>query len=97
MRGKKVILGIRPEHIKLHKPGIDVNIEMIEILGSEQLVHGRHGDTPVVLRCPVVTTAKAPLTVGETVQLGMDDTHPLHWFDADTGRRIEDTSLLVCT
>ncbi|NLY28946.1 MAG: sn-glycerol-3-phosphate import ATP-binding protein UgpC [Alcaligenaceae bacterium] len=90
VRGKKVILGIRPEHIRLHAPGIEVVVEMVEILGSEQLVHARHGDTPVVLRCPVALTLKAPLRVGETIQLGMDDTHPLHWFSAETGRRINE-------
>ena len=83
-------LGMRPEHMRLHAPGIPIEIEMIEILGSEQLVHGRHGDTPVVLRCPVAETRNNPLQVGETIEVGDDGVHPLHWFDMKTGKRIDD-------
>jgi sn-glycerol 3-phosphate transport system ATP-binding protein len=90
LRGRKVILGMRPEHARLHRPGIQVDIEMVEVLGSEQLVHGRHGDTPLVLRCPVAETREHPLQVGEAVQIGTDGNHPLHWFDAETGKRIAD-------
>lgn len=90
LRGKKAVLGMRPEHIRLHKPGIEVEVEMVEVLGSEQLVHGRHGDTPIVLRCPVAETRDFPLQLGEAVQIGTDGVHPLHWFDADTGKRLPD-------
>ena len=37
VRGRKVFLGIRPEHIQLHVPGVTTQVEMVEILGSEQL------------------------------------------------------------
>jgi sn-glycerol 3-phosphate transport system ATP-binding protein len=87
--GRKLFLGLRPEHLLLHAPGIPINIEMVEILGSEQLVHGRHGDTPLVLRCPVSLTREFPLSVGETVQIGHDPSHPPHWFDVQTGVRID--------
>ncbi|NYT61080.1 sn-glycerol-3-phosphate import ATP-binding protein UgpC [Alcaligenaceae bacterium] len=86
---QKVFMGIRPEHIKLHAPGIPIDIEMVEILGSEQLVHGRHGDTPIVLRCAVGLTKDFPLQIGETVQIGTDGVHPLHWFNVETGKRID--------
>lgn len=90
LANKKVILGIRPEHISLHAKGITVNIEMIEILGSEQLIHGRRGDIPVVLRCPIGITRDNPLHIGEAIQMGPDGVHPLHWFDPETSKRIED-------
>lgn len=90
LKGQKVILGMRPEHMRLHRPGLKVEIEMVEVLGSEQLVHGRVGDHPVVLRCPVAETRDAPLQVGEAVQMGSDDVHPLHWFHPDTGKRLVD-------
>lgn len=90
LRNRKVVLGMRPEHIRLHKPGIEVEVEMVEVLGSEQLVHGRHGDTPVVLRCPVAETRDFPLQIGEAVQIGTDGVHDLHWFDAETGKRLID-------
>lgn len=90
LANQKVIMGMRPEHMKLHGAGIAIDIEMVEILGSEQLIHGRHGDTAVVLRCPVGLTKEFPLQLGETVQVGTDGVHPLHWFNAETGRRIAD-------
>ncbi len=89
LAGRKLILGMRPEHIRLHAQGIPMNIEMIEILGSEQLIHGRHGDTPIVLRSPIGLTRNDPLTIGEAVQVGPDDQHPLHWFDPESGKRID--------
>ncbi|WP_442598184.1 sn-glycerol-3-phosphate import ATP-binding protein UgpC [Parapusillimonas sp. JC17] len=88
---RKVVMGMRPEHMKLHADGIPINIEMVEVLGSEQLIHGTHADTPIVLRCPVGLTRSYPLQIGETVQVGWDGAHALHWFDAETGKRIEGT------
>jgi len=90
LANRKVIMGMRPEHIKLHAPGIPIQIEMIEILGSEQLIHGRHGDTPIVLRSPIGLTKDDPLTIGEAVQIGTDGQHALHWFDPESGKRIGD-------
>lgn len=83
-------LGIRPEHMRLHVPGIPMEVEMIEILGSEQLIHGRHGDTAIVVRCPLNETAKNPIQIGETIEVGDDGVHALHWFDRATGKRIDD-------
>jgi len=87
---RECYLGIRPEHMRLHTAGIPIEIEMIEILGSEQLVHGRHGETAIVVRCPVNETVKNPIQVGETIEVGDDGIHPLHWFDRTTGKRIEE-------
>src|SRR5690606_31187923 len=89
LEDRECYLGVRPEHMRLHAPGIPMELEMIEILGSGQLVHGRHGDTPIVIRCPVNETLKNPLQIGETIEVGDDGVHPLHWFDIKTGRRIE--------
>src|SRR5690554_1777710 len=69
---RECYLGIRPEHMRLHTAGIPIEIEMIEILGSEQLVHGRHGETAIVVRCPVNETVKNPIQVGETIEVGDD-------------------------
>src|SRR5690606_36874424 len=86
---RKAIMGIRPEHMKLHASGLGMEVEMVEILGSEQLIHGRLGDTPIILRCPVGITKDYPVQIGEAVQLGSDGVHPLHWFDPETGKRID--------
>lgn len=87
---RTVFMGMRPEHMRLHAEGVPITIEMVEILGSEQLVHGRHADTPVVLRCPIDQTRSYPLEVGETIQVGSDGAHPLHWFDRESGKRIDE-------
>lgn len=89
--GCSTIMGMRPEHMRLHTEGIPINIEMVEILGSEQLVHGRHADSPVVIRCAMDKTRSYPLEVGETIQVGSDGVHPLHWFNKETGKRVSGT------
>jgi sn-glycerol 3-phosphate transport system ATP-binding protein len=90
LAGRQAIMGLRPEDMQLHTHGIPVEIEMVEILGSEQLIHGRHGDAQIVLRCPVGLTADQPVKVGDRLEVGSVSGRALHWFDADTGKRIED-------
>ncbi|GHC35677.1 sn-glycerol-3-phosphate import ATP-binding protein UgpC [Alcaligenes pakistanensis] len=90
VRGRKVFLGIRPEHIQLHVPGVTTQVEMVEILGSEQLLHLGCGDYRIIVRCPIEQTRKYPIQIGEAIQIGYMPPHPLHWFDRDTGLRIED-------
>lgn len=87
--GQELILGLRPEHIHVHQNGITVEIEMIEILGSEQLIHGRHGDHIVVTRIPTEITRSNPLAIGDTIQVGLNEDYELHWFDAKTTKRVE--------
>ncbi|XJC79490.1 sn-glycerol-3-phosphate import ATP-binding protein UgpC (plasmid) [Delftia tsuruhatensis] len=89
VRGRKVFLGIRPEHIQLHVPGVTTQVEMVEILGSEQLLHLGCGDYRVIVRCPIEQTREYPIQIGEAIQIGYMPPHPLHWFDRDTGLRIE--------
>jgi len=89
VRGRRVVMGLRPEHMLLNTRGIEAVVEMIETLGSEQLVHCRCGQTMLVVRCATRQQADATPRVGETVQLGPDGRHPLHWFDADSGRRVD--------
>ena len=43
VRGRKVIMGMRPEHMLLNTQGVPCEVEMVETLGSEQLVHCRVG------------------------------------------------------
>ncbi|MGX5660696.1 sn-glycerol-3-phosphate import ATP-binding protein UgpC [Castellaniella ginsengisoli] len=85
-----LILGLRPEHLKLRAPGLQAQVEMVEILGSEQLIHARWGDQALVLRCAVSETRDRALTAGDEIMLGPDGEHPAHWFDAETGKRIRD-------
>ena len=87
--GQELILGIRPEHIQLHTNGITIEIEMIEVLGSEQLIHGRHGDTVVVTRTSTEATRYNPIAIGDTIQVGLNEDYELHWFDAKTKKRLD--------
>ncbi len=88
VRNKKVVLGMRPEHMVLHARGLRAEVEMVETLGSEQLVHMRHGETQLVVRATTRELNEAKAKVGEIIEIGPDDRHTLHWFDLDTGKRI---------
>jgi len=89
IKNKKVIIGVRPEHLKLHQPGFEVTVEMVEVLGSDQLIHVKFGDYPMVIRCATKETARYPLELGETIQVGLVEAHSLHWFNIDTQKRID--------
>jgi len=88
VRQRPVIVGMRPEHMMLRTPGITGEVEMIETLGSEQLVHCRCGPHAVVVRCATRQLAETPVKLHEHISLGPDTRYPLHWFDGETGRRI---------
>ncbi|ARP86505.1 sn-glycerol-3-phosphate import ATP-binding protein UgpC [Bordetella genomosp. 9] len=89
VRGRAVMLGIRPEHMVLNAPGIRVEVEMVETLGSEQLVHGRCGDAELVVRCTTRQLQEATIRPGDQLSIGSDGRHPLHWFETDSGKRVQ--------
>jgi len=84
--GGDVMLGLRPEHAGLHAgaAGWPLQVEMIEMLGAERLVHGRLGTLPFTVRQDA--TLPAP-KAGDTLPLLAANGH-LHWFDAATQRRL---------
>lgn len=85
---RELYLGIRPENVQLHAPGIQLTVENIVAIGNEQLIYGRHGDTGLVAKCPVSIQDKFPIETGETIQFGTYCTNDWHWFDKDTGLRV---------
>lgn len=89
VRGRRVTLGVRPEHLSTQAQGLPLTVEMIETLGEEQLVHTRCGQTPLVVRTTRQEINHLALEPGSTLQVGPDDRHPLHWFDAETGKRLD--------
>ncbi len=89
VRGRKIIMGMRPEHMLLNTQGVPAEVEMVETLGSEQLVHCRCGKTTLVVRCTTRQLSESSAKVGNRVNVGPDGRHPLHWFEADTGRRVQ--------
>ena len=94
--GQPVIIGIRPEDVRLAAPSdadtLDGTVEVVEHLGNEVLVHLRvHGllstedvqSQVAIARLPAATVVH----VGEALTLGLD-TAKLHVFDPSTGQRL---------
>jgi len=86
--GRRVTLGIRPEHVLRDAGGgaggINLALDLVEPLGSETVLHGR-------LPGGEALTAKLPGTVpavGGVIRVLLSATEA-HVFDPDTGRRIE--------
>jgi sn-glycerol 3-phosphate transport system ATP-binding protein len=83
-RTDKVQLGVRPEHLRLADEGWPITVELVEVLGNERLLYSKLGEQPVVVRTDDSTVRPEP---GEVLKV---QPHPgkLHWFDADSGKRI---------
>jgi sn-glycerol 3-phosphate transport system ATP-binding protein len=82
--GRACILGVRPEHLVLGKPGLEMDVELVEALGADLLVHARAGGQPLVIRAPAGTAVAAE----QRVTAGFDAAS-VHWFDSETSRRLE--------
>ncbi len=78
------ILGIRPEHLTLGSTGWALQVETVELLGAERLVHARLGTELLTLRTDEATPAPA---IGSTVH-ALPRSDRLHWFNASTGKRL---------
>ena len=76
-------MGIRPEHLDIGDAGWELQVETVELLGAERLVHVKLGNEGLIIRTH--EDQPAP-TVGSTIRaLPREDR--LHWFDAATGQR----------
>jgi multiple sugar transport system ATP-binding protein len=88
--GRRVELGVRPEHVLVAVsagPNADAafaaRVELVEPLGSETLVHTMVGVNAIVAR----STTRDLAPIGAQVRLRFD-TQALHWFDQASGARI---------
>ncbi|MFZ6675966.1 sn-glycerol-3-phosphate import ATP-binding protein UgpC [Undibacterium sp. Xuan67W] len=80
---RELILGVRPEHLFIGMPGLPFDVELVESLGADLLVHGQCGGQAVVIRTPVGT----PVQAGQRTSAGFAaDT--MHWFDGTTKKRL---------
>ena len=80
------VMGIRPEHIDLTpNAGWTMQVETLELLGAERLVHARLGQELLTLRLDASLPAPA---VGEPLRATPRDDR-VHWFDLATGLRTE--------
>jgi len=84
--GKKITIGIRPEHLTPSKPSeanLVGSVEVIEALGADTLLHVAVAGRTIIARLPAGT----PAEVGEPIALAADRDR-IYMFDADTGARV---------
>ena len=80
-----LILGIRPEHIDLVEAGgFEFRVETVELLGAERLLYGKVNGEDVTVR---VEEGKPYPKPGETARIAVREDR-LHWFNAETGKRV---------
>jgi ABC-type sugar transport system ATPase subunit len=84
--GQPVVVGVRPEHLvpaSAADAAVSGNVELVEQLGADTLVHVSCGSAMVVARLPGGARAE----VGATLALAVDSAR-VYLFDAATGARI---------
>jgi sn-glycerol 3-phosphate transport system ATP-binding protein len=81
--GRKLAVGIRPEHVTVDPDGVHLQIDLIEPLGSETVLIGRLDDGEML---SLKLAGRAPAT--ETLNVGLPAS-ALHVFDAETGLRLD--------
>ncbi|WP_058910416.1 sn-glycerol-3-phosphate import ATP-binding protein UgpC [Entomohabitans teleogrylli] len=86
LAGRQITLGIRPEHIALSSQaagGIPLTLDTLEMLGADNLAHGRWGEQKVVARLGHQDRPRP----GSQLWLHLPPSH-LHFFDGQTGQRL---------
>ncbi|RUW68296.1 sn-glycerol-3-phosphate ABC transporter ATP-binding protein UgpC [Mesorhizobium sp. M4B.F.Ca.ET.049.02.1.2] len=83
--GEPVVLGIRPEHLRLSEAGIPVTVAVVEPTGSEvQLIGRTEGGEEIVANF----RERHSFTPGETIRLSAEP-GLIHLFHGETGKRFE--------
>ena len=85
-QGRKVTVGIRPEHLTPCAPSaasLVGSVEVIEALGADTLLHVAVGGGSIIARLP----HGAPATIGEPIALAAARGR-VYLFDADSGARL---------
>ncbi|AJY45125.1 ABC transporter ATP-binding protein [Martelella endophytica] len=90
--GRKVVIGVRPEHVILGEGGrpVPVELDLIETLGSEALLHTHVGGVPFVAK--VETHGRIDHLKGVTAFQFPPDL--IKVFDAETGRAFDAPALV---
>lgn len=96
---REILLGIRPEHVRLAQPGDNQTLQgrvfLVENLGMHNLVSVRVEGGPGE---PIVVRALLPITLrrsgGETVVLALPP-ESIHWFDVQSGERIPEAQQAI--
>ncbi|SHE38488.1 carbohydrate ABC transporter ATP-binding protein, CUT1 family [Litoreibacter ascidiaceicola] len=86
--GRNVIVGIRPEHVTLTAEEgtspLPINLDLVEPLGSEALLHARHGEDNLVFKANTENDIDSLSGVNK-VHI---PAHLVKIFDADTGKAL---------
>jgi len=81
--GRKLTLGVRPEHLSPGQGGLELQVELVEPLGGESVLHAR-------LAGGMEVTAKLPGSHYSDGKLGVViPLHAIHVFDGETGKRLD--------
>ena len=81
--GARLTIGIRPEHLRIGQGGLSMQVDLVEPLGGESVLHGKLPDgTPLTARLQGATYRDGPMDVILPLE-------SLHVFDGETGKRIE--------
>ena len=77
--GKELYVGIRPEYIHLSNEGINVEAEVVELLGSELIIHSTLDNTKFCFK----VSAKADIKPHSMINLSFEEDE-LRFFDLET-------------
>ncbi len=84
---EKGVLGIRPEALTEHPreghAGLDLKVEVVEVLGADQYLYGTVGGDTITAR----VDPDLKVTAGDRIRLGIDDRR-FHLFDLTTEKAI---------
>jgi sn-glycerol 3-phosphate transport system ATP-binding protein len=79
-----LLLGVRPENIRLAEVGVPGEVKTIEYLGAETMIEASVAGASILARI----NGRPPCRLGDRVHLAWA-TEATHWFDMSTGRRIQ--------
>jgi sn-glycerol 3-phosphate transport system ATP-binding protein len=83
LAGRQVVLGVRTEQLQLGGDTLHAEVEMIESLGADHLIHARAGGCDLVIRAGDVPMPASGARIGLGVAASA-----MHWFDPVSGQRI---------
>ena len=83
LAGRSMQFGVRPENLRLDGNAFEIEVEMVESLGADHLIHGRIGQQALIARAG----PDANPALGSRIRVGFD-AEDAHWFDGTTGVRL---------
>ncbi|WP_028937396.1 ABC transporter ATP-binding protein [Pseudonocardia spinosispora] len=86
--GPEVVLGVRPEGLRLvGEGGLAMTVQLVEELGADAFVYGEAMINGAAKRIVVRVSDGALPAFGETVRVALREPHRVHLFDPATGVR----------